>query len=473
MFSHPVFLLLFSLSAIFTGAGVYYASRQTKTFDFFVAARNSTSGFTAMMTLVATSFGAWLIFSPAESAAYGGLPTVLGYAIGSALPMWAFIGVGKRFREQYPTGQSIPEYALRRFGIGMATFTFLCILAYLFCALCAETTGLAKIIAMYSPVSLGWTSAIVLIATLTYTLTGGLATSIFTDRLQSWIILPGVCGLSFWIFHVWQDSPATLTLLREKAPELASWTYGYGWKTAFGLIIAIPLAVLFDQSFWQRVFAAKDDRVLRFGFGTAAILCLPIVAVFGWFGLMAAAHDKADEPALAAFALLDNGSGELAVAIIGGLLILAITLVISSLDSLINGLLSMLAVQARVSDKQRRDRLALRIGRIGVLLLAIPVWYIASQGLSILKLYMAANLFCAALAFPVFSGLWGLRLRGWSALLSGFVGLVPAAWYFFTRDDYLWPFIIAFGLSATLSLLFAKFWPAESPQQTKHAPAHR
>jgi len=129
MFSHPVFLLLFSLSAIFTGAGVFYASRQTKTFDFFVAARNSTSGFTAMMTLVATSFGAWLIFSPAESAIYGGLPTVIGYAVGSALPMWAFIGVGKRFREQYPTGQSIPEYALKRFGPAMAGFTFLCILA--------------------------------------------------------------------------------------------------------------------------------------------------------------------------------------------------------------------------------------------------------------------------------------------------------------------------------------------------------
>ena len=60
---------------------------------------------------------------------------------------------------------------------------------YMFIFLCAEVTAVAILINYISGTQLWITALIILIATLTYTLYGGLRASIFTDTIQMVVIL--------------------------------------------------------------------------------------------------------------------------------------------------------------------------------------------------------------------------------------------------------------------------------------------
>jgi Na+/proline symporter len=60
---------------------------------------------------------------------------------------------------------------------------------YMFVFLCAEVTAVAILINYISGTELWVTSLIILIATLTYTLYGGLRASIFTDNIQMIVIV--------------------------------------------------------------------------------------------------------------------------------------------------------------------------------------------------------------------------------------------------------------------------------------------
>ena len=72
----------------------------------------------------------------------------------------------------------------------------------------------------------------------------------------------------------------------------------------------------------------------------------------------------------------------------------------------------------------------MRLARILVLVLAIPVVVVAAQGLSVLYLFLLADLLCAAAAFPVFLGLYSRHHDGVDALVATLAGLAAGLWMF-------------------------------------------
>ena len=94
----------------FAAFGAWYARGRVETVEDYLTARNSTGGGALTATLVASSMGAWILFSPAEAgAAFGGLTAVAGYAAGSALALAAFAVLGPRIRKLLPRGHSLTE----------------------------------------------------------------------------------------------------------------------------------------------------------------------------------------------------------------------------------------------------------------------------------------------------------------------------------------------------------------------------
>ena len=103
-----------------TGVGLLAVRGRVRSVEDFIAARDSVGRGTMTATVVASTTGAWILFSPAEAgAAFGGLPAVLGYALGSAVPLLCFIPVGRRVRAVMPAGHSLTEFAYARFGPAM------------------------------------------------------------------------------------------------------------------------------------------------------------------------------------------------------------------------------------------------------------------------------------------------------------------------------------------------------------------
>jgi sodium/pantothenate symporter len=94
---------------LFAGLGfavveVVYSRGVISSLENYITARGSVGTSATAATLVASGVGAWFLFSPAEAATWGGLPAILGYALGAAAPLLVFIPVGRRIGRVMPKG---------------------------------------------------------------------------------------------------------------------------------------------------------------------------------------------------------------------------------------------------------------------------------------------------------------------------------------------------------------------------------
>ncbi|MES3517208.1 MAG: sodium:proline symporter, partial [Natronomonas sp.] len=156
--------------ATFTAIGLLAARGKVRSVEDFISVRNSAGSGTVTATVVASMMGAWIIFSPAEAgAAFGGLPAILGYAIGSAIPLLLFIPVGSRIRSVMPSGHSLTEFAYARFGATMYLFVLVVSVFYMFIFLAAEMTGIAGALSLIAGVPQWQTALLVGAFVLVYT----------------------------------------------------------------------------------------------------------------------------------------------------------------------------------------------------------------------------------------------------------------------------------------------------------------
>ena len=167
---------LITCATIFGILGTAYVvwSGKAQSLEEYVTAREQIGVGATTATLFASATGSWILFGPPEAATWGGLPAVVGYSIGAALPSLLYIPLGRRLRTVMPEGHALTEYVRLRYGRAMHGFTLLIMLFYLFIALSAQVTGMALLMQLVANVPLWITAAIVLVATVTYTALGGL-----------------------------------------------------------------------------------------------------------------------------------------------------------------------------------------------------------------------------------------------------------------------------------------------------------
>jgi Na+/proline symporter len=93
---------------------------------------------------------------------------------------------------------------------------------------------------------------------------------------------------------------------------------------------------------------------------------------------------------------------------------------------------------------------------------SIPVIVLAAQGYSVLYLFLLADLFCSAAAFPVFFGLFNRRYDGRTAILSTIGGLIAGLAVFpwpgekpvHLLESFLLAALVPAAISAVLMVLF-------------------
>lgn len=415
-----VIMWLVLFSAAFAVSGMVYARRERGSLEDYVIARNSQSTAATMLTLLATSLGAWILFAPAQAATWGGLAAVIGYAIGAMSPRLIMIPLGRRMRELLPKGHTLTEYVVGRYGTAMYGLTLIIMLFYMFITLTAEVTAISKLVTLLAPVPLWVTAAIVMGSTLIYTAYGGLRASIFTDKVQMAVIIPLLIVLAVFGWQAAGGLGPTLAGLQEKAPQLLQLTDPTGVKAGLTFFVAILLTGLFHQGNWQRVYSARDTRSMRRGFLIGGLLAAPVIFIMGLFGLAFVGLGHTGDSSTALFTVLMPRVPEwFAIALIP----LGLALVMSTADTAISAMSSMIAVDGRrLAPNASRARL-MQLSRWLIFLLAIPVMIVASQGFSVLYLFLLADLFCSAAAFPVFFGLFNRRYDGTSALVSTVCGL--------------------------------------------------
>ncbi|WP_080506079.1 sodium:proline symporter [Halorubrum sp. BV1] len=413
----------------FTVAGVLHARGRVRTLDDYVTARSTTGPAATTATLVASVMGAWILLAPAEAgAAFGGLPAVLGYAIGSAVPFLLFVPVGLRVRKLLPEGHSLTEFALARYGRSMYALVVAVSIFYMSVFLAAELTGVAAALSLVAEVPQAYTAALIGGFVLLYTAYGGLVASVFTDTLQAIVILP-LLAVSFAGAVLALGGAGSLHAAATSAdPTLLDPTFGPG--VAFGVYVAFAVlgANMLNQGVWQRVYAARDDESVRRGFVVAAVAVIPLVLLAGLFGIASAALGlTADGGASVAFFLLVVEAFPEWVAL--SVVVLAVLLVASSADTMCNAIASLVTVDlARVVDAEGRT--LGRAGRLLTALVAVGAAVVGAQGYSVLALFLTADLVAAAVFVPFLAGLWSTSLSDRGAVAASLVGLAVGIAYF-------------------------------------------
>ena len=449
-------ILIIFISLSFVIFGVLY-SKKNQGLNNYLVANRSVGVFSLTTSLVASALGAWILFGPASAATWGGIGAVIGYALGTAFPLFILIYLGKRFRKLYPKGKTLIEVVRLRFGKKLFKLILFLTIFYMFIFLIAEVTAVSLLVNYISGTSLWITALIVIVSSLTYTLYGGLRASIFTDNIQ-FIVISLLLLMSFNYLISFNSSEFSFEFIKQNKPILLSSGYLPNFTAGLTFFIAVAATNLFHQGNWQRVYAAKSNEVLNKSLIISFFIIIPIVFFMGFSGLVAVSINSNVIPDLAFFSLLLKEQN-LMISVIA--IILAISLTISSIDTLINAISSLIIVDGNKVLKFKGD--SLKLSKNIIILLSTIALMVASKGLSILYLFLLADLLCCAAVLTVFYSFYDKKLSEKNAYVSIIIGLFVGLLLFPSPDfsksiliGILFP-VSNFPTFMSQSLLFMSF----------------
>ena len=411
--------LILTVSIVFALIGLIY-SKKYQGLNNYLTANRDVGVLSLTSSLVASALGAWILFGPASAATWGGIGSVIGYSLGTAFPMIALMYLGTKLRSIFPKGKTLTEFIKNRFGKDLFKLILTLTTFYMFIFLCAEVTAVAMLVQYISGTSLWITAIIVITTTLIYTLYGGLRASIFTDNIQFFIItLLFLITINYLLSF--NSDQFSFELIKQNAPHLLSTKYITNYTAGLTFFIAVAATNLFHQGNWQRVFAAKNNDILKKSLLISFFIIIPIVFFMGFSGLVAKSQNLEVNPDLAFFSILLKDQIEILSIII---IILAVSLTISTVDTLINAISSLVIVDGRKALKLKPKTDYLKLSRYFIIILSLISFIIASKGFSILYLFLLADLFCCAAVFTVFCSFYKKRFKEKNAFVSILLGLI-------------------------------------------------
>ena len=450
--------LVIVTSLIFTFIGVIYSKKHTGLNNYLTANR-SVGTFSLSASLVASALGAWILFGPASAATWGGIGAVIGYALGTAFPMIFLIFLGKKIRSEFPKGSTLIEFLRKKFRKSLFKLILVMSIFYMFIFLCAEITAIAILINYISGVTLWVTALITLVGTLTYTLYGGLRASIFTDTIQLAVIF-FILLISIIYLTSFYGDQFSFEFIRQKNPNFLSGDYIPNYTSGLTFFIAVSATNLFHQGNWQRVYAAKNNKILKKSLIISFLAIIPIVLFMGFSGLVAVSINPQVIPDLGFFSLLLKDQNQLLSIMI---LILGISLTISTVDTLVNAISSLVIVDAKFIFGFKNKKNYLKISKYFIILLSFITFVIASNGFSVLYLFLLADLFCCAFVLTVFYSFYNKQLNEKTAYISIIFGLI-GGFLLFPAPDFSRSLLVGIMLPVELfptfvsqSLLFLSF----------------
>mmetsp|Transcript_7449 Transcript_7449/g.12618 ORF Transcript_7449/g.12618 Transcript_7449/m.12618 type:complete len:569 (-) Transcript_7449:500-2206(-) len=431
-------LLFMIISTIIIGSVFHKDQLKTLTNNGYHGAHNTQGFISLSLSFFASSAGAWILYTVPEAAILGGPVAVAGYTISCLVPLLIFACVGPYMRRNVPTAYTFFDYVQGRFGTPVNIYATLISLFYMFLYLSAEFKSLGDSFCSLAEGSLERPDNCLLgpvigtsMATLVYTAIGGLPVSLLTDKVQGvgvfiFTILVAIATFTVYDLPDESDDPKV-----KDNWELATSTginddYGESFKMAFILISAVTCANLMHAGFQQRIFAAENDRNLILGAMGGVLLTIPCMCFFGVIGFIAFANkgDTLVVPDYLAFLATFFVIHDTAVGwqVLG--LILAVLMVASSADTIQTGCAALLQPITRLAlgksglvrepSDPKNDKL---VGVINFVLTAclinIPAIILASDvnkytsknSVSVLSLFVLADLACATCCVPLLMGL--------------------------------------------------------------------
>ena len=416
-------LVTILVGLFFVGLG-YLNSKKIQNKSNYIIGNKDENTFSLTTSLSASALGAWILFGPASAATWGGIGAVIGYAFGTATPMLLLYNFGPKIRKEFSKGLSLTEFIKKRFGLGVLKISLFLILFYLTIFLIAEVTAIAFLINFVSKTPLWITAGITLIICLLYILKGGFKLSIITDKYQ-FIVIAVLIFISA-IIILGKLEISSFELIKQNASNLVNSKYLPNYTAGLTFFIAVAATNLFHQGNWQRVFAAKNNLILKKSLIYSSIIIFIIVFWMGYSGLISLSLNSNVIPDLAFFDLILNNNFIITISI----LVLALALTLSTIDTLINAISSIFIVNGNQINKSISGKSVRNKTNYIIIFICILVFILASKGFSILYLFLLADLFCCSAVVTIFYGFFNKNINYQLSYLSIFSALITGLLFF-------------------------------------------
>jgi len=236
--------------------------------------------------------------------------------------------------------------------------------------------------------------------------------------------------ICFFYLITFNQIPYSINLIQENKPELMSITYASNFTSGLTFFIAVAATNLFHQGNWQRVYAAKNNNVLKKSLIISFVFIIPVVFFMGYSGLIAVSLNPNIIPDLAFFSLIFKDQNLSYISSI--IIFLAISLTISSIDTIINAISSLIIVDGDKIVRLKKDYV--KLSKFIVIFLSIITFVIASKGLSILYLFLLADLFCCAAVVTIFYNFYNKTFSEKNLYISILAGLIGGLLLFPSPD---------------------------------------
>ena len=328
--------------AAFMYLGITNVGQRRQSVEDYTVSRNHALVNMGIATLLASMFGTWVLLSPGETGANLGIVSLVGYAIGIAGIPVKYMFVGPRLRQLMPNGHSVTEYVRHRFGPVPFVAISVVIIFIMGIFITAEMTAITTAVHILTGSPAQATAIAVGIVVVAYTTYGGLQAAIYTDRIKFWLLMPVllllviVAGALVGDTGVW-SSAGEAGLLSTSSQG----SYFFG----IVLIIGIVASNAFHPGMWQRVYTVESRKALNRSLWGGTALAIPITFLLGMAGIAAVGNGSVvpfQYPEVSA-ALFTLATDIFPLWMHFLLLVCALMLAMSTLDTLMNGLASGLA----------------------------------------------------------------------------------------------------------------------------------
>ena len=281
-----ILVLILYLAAV-VGLGCWL-SRRNRTTNDFMAAGGTLPGWAVGLSI----FGTYLssnTFIGVPGKAYG--ENWNGFVFSLSLPFAAWVAV-KWFVPFYRRTGEISAYhhLEKRIGPWARTYALGCYLL----------TQLARVGTILFGVSLGlsaltgWSVPVIIIAggiaVTAYTLLGGIAAVIWTDVIQSLVLLVGALVIAGLLLANHPHGPGEALHIAANEGKFSLGSFGLDLtQSTFWVVFLYGVFINLnnfgiDQSFVQRYHAARDEKAAARSVWTGALLYVPVAALFFLIG---------------------------------------------------------------------------------------------------------------------------------------------------------------------------------------------
>lgn len=279
-----VLLVAFFIITLFIG---WISCRKEDTEGFLLANRKLGT-FQSVMTICASFVGGMsLLVYPAFVFTFGisAMWIFIGYLIG-----FVFFSFFAFYLKKFPPTEkfyTFPDYFLHKFGKNTARCVIILIVTYYFGSLTIQFIGSGKILSTLSGFDYVPSVLIVGCIVMIYLMLGGFNSVVKTDIFQ-FIVLGILIVIIASVLKTGSQVPLT---------HMNPFNAGPVYIAAF-LMLGI-LRLFAAQDYWQRVYAMKDEKVVKKSFVISGILLCLVAVILTYIGLVARTQFPFIDPDLA------------------------------------------------------------------------------------------------------------------------------------------------------------------------------